>query len=51
MHVKLLGTAIIALLNDARLMAGQPPLGFLNPFLYQAYASRSDAFIGLNNFQ
>ena len=25
---------IIALLNDARLSAGQPTLGFLNPFLY-----------------
>lgn len=26
--------AIIALLNDARLAAGKPTLGFLNPFLY-----------------
>lgn len=25
---------IVALLNSARLSAGQPPLGFLNPFLY-----------------
>jgi len=25
---------IIALLNDARRTAGQPPLGFLNPWLY-----------------
>lgn len=26
--------AIIALLNDARLREGLPPLGFLNPLLY-----------------
>lgn len=27
-------SATIALLNDARLRAGKPALGFLNPFLY-----------------
>ncbi|KAF8806308.1 subtilisin-like protein [Phlegmacium glaucopus] len=33
----------VALLNDARLNAGLPPLGFLNPFLY------SKGFSGLND--
>ncbi|KAF8806309.1 subtilisin-like protein [Phlegmacium glaucopus] len=33
----------VALLNDARLNAGLPPLGFLNPFLY------SIGFLGLND--
>ena len=28
--------AIIALLNDARLRAGKPALGFLNPWLYSS---------------
>ncbi|KAE8352298.1 peptidase S8/S53 domain-containing protein [Aspergillus coremiiformis] len=28
-------SAIVALLNDARLRAGQPTLGFLNPWLYK----------------
>lgn len=27
--------AIFSLLNDARLQAGQPPMGFLNPWLYE----------------
>merc|ERR1712107_693774 len=27
--------AVIALLNDARLQAGQPPVGFFNPLLYK----------------
>lgn len=27
-------SGIIALLNDARLRAGKPTMGFLNPFLY-----------------
>lgn len=34
---------IIGLLNDARLRAGQPVLGFLNPFLY------SRGYQGLND--
>jgi tripeptidyl-peptidase-1 len=29
-------SAIIALLNDAQLRAGRPPMGFLNPWLYGA---------------
>jgi len=33
------------LINDARLTAGQAPLGFLNPWLYQQAASR-----GVNRF-
>lgn len=33
----------VAMLNDVRLSAGQPPLGFLNPFLY------SKGFHGLND--
>jgi len=27
---------IFAKLNDVRLSAGRPPLGFVNPFLYQS---------------
>ena len=33
----------VALLNDVRLKAGRPSLGFLNPFLY------SRGFVGLND--
>jgi hypothetical protein len=36
-------TAFVSLLNDARMNAGLPPLGFLNPFLY------SKGFAGLND--
>jgi len=36
-------SGFVALLNDARLNAGLPPLGFLNPFLY------SKGFLGLND--
>ncbi|KAF8204657.1 tripeptidyl peptidase A [Pholiota molesta] len=36
-------TGFVALLNDVRLKAGQPSLGFLNPFLY------SKGFAGLND--
>ncbi|KAL2818691.1 peptidase S8/S53 domain-containing protein [Aspergillus granulosus] len=36
-------SGVVALLNDARLKAGLPVLGFLNPWLY------SDAVIGLND--
>ncbi|KAF7332404.1 Peptidase S53 domain-containing protein [Mycena kentingensis (nom. inval.)] len=35
--------ALVALLNDARLRTGKPPLGFLNPWLY------SNAASGLND--
>ena len=33
---------IIALLNDARLQAGQPTMGFLNPFIYKNAALWND---------
>ena len=33
---------VISLLNDLRLAAGKPSLGFLNPFLYQAASSLND---------
>ena len=33
-------SGVFALLNDARLQAGKPPLGWLNPFIYQ----HADAF-------
>jgi len=35
---------VIALLNDVRLSAGKPALGFLNPFLYKTLASTPKAF-------
>jgi tripeptidyl-peptidase-1 len=35
---------VVALLNHARLSAGKPPMGFLNPFLYQASANSSASF-------
>ncbi len=36
--------AIVTLWNDMRLAYGLPPLGFLNPFLYQAAATNPEAF-------
>jgi len=36
--------AIITILNNVRLSAGKPPIGFANPFLYQTYASNPSAF-------
>eukprot|EP00937_MAST-01D_sp_MAST-1D-sp2_P000757 g757.t1 len=36
--------AIITLLNSERLAAGQPPLGFLNPLLYQLAQSKPACF-------
>jgi hypothetical protein len=35
---------LISLLNDARLNAGLPPMGFLNPFLYSARRNNTAAF-------
>lgn len=32
-------TAIVTLLNDARIASGKPPLGFLNPLLYSTASS------------
>jgi tripeptidyl-peptidase-1 len=41
--------AMIALLNDIRLKAGKPALGFLNPFLYQTHASYPNAFTDITS--
>lgn len=42
-------TGFVALLNDVRLTAGLPPLGFLNPFLYsKGFAGMNDITIGNN---
>merc|ERR1711935_11880 len=42
-------SGIIALLNDARLAAGQPVLGFLNPFIYKNIGLWNDITAGNNN--
>jgi len=36
--------AVVSLLNQARLKAGKPVLGFLNPWIYQVAASTPTAF-------
>lgn len=36
--------AMVTLWNDMRLAYGQPPLGFIAPFLYEAQASNPEAF-------
>jgi len=41
--------AVITLLNDIRLNAGKPTLGFLNPWIYQTAASTPDAFYDVVN--
>jgi hypothetical protein len=42
--------AIIALLNDARLRAGKPTLGFLNPWIYSSgYKGFTDITAGQSN--
>ncbi|CAI7635516.1 unnamed protein product [Penicillium manginii] len=39
--------SIFALLNDARLRAGKPVLGFLNPFFYsEGYKALNDIVVG-----
>jgi len=40
---------VFGLLNNARLAAGKPPLGFLNPFIYQNGAAFNDVTSGKNN--
>ena len=40
--------AIVSLLNEARLQAGRPPMGFLNPFLYANRDAFFDVTIGSN---
>ena len=40
---------IVALLNDARIAAGKPPLGFLNPLIYsKGTAAFNDITVGSN---
>ncbi|KIP05123.1 hypothetical protein PHLGIDRAFT_25225 [Phlebiopsis gigantea 11061_1 CR5-6] len=41
-------SAVVALLNDARLAAGMPPLGFLNPWLYANPQAFNDVTAGSN---
>ena len=41
--------AVFAKLNDHRLKAGKPSLGFLNPFLYQNPTAFNDVVTGCNN--
>ena len=36
--------AVVALLNEQQLLRGRPPLGFLNPWLYQTAAASASAF-------
>ena len=40
---------IFSLLNDARLSAGKPVLGFLNPFIYRSRDAFNDIVTGSNN--
>ncbi|KAJ7693880.1 tripeptidyl peptidase A [Mycena rosella] len=40
---------IVALLNDARLAAGRPPLGFLNPLIYKRGAHAFNDVVAGNN--
>ena len=40
---------VIALLNDARLLAGKSTLGFLNPFIYSQSAEFNDILKGASN--
>lgn len=41
--------AIFARLNGVRLAAGQAPLGWLNPFIYQNGDAFNDVVVGMNN--
>ena len=41
-------SAIFAKLNGVRLAAGKPPLGFLNPFIYQNMDAFNDVTHGAN---
>ena len=38
----------VSLLNEARLKAGKPPMGFLNPFLYVHPHAFTDVTLGTN---
>jgi len=41
-------SGVFGLLNDLRLEAGKPPLGFLNPFIYQNMEAFNDVTSGSN---
>merc|ERR1712185_474014 len=41
-------SGVMALLNDLRVAAGKPSLGFLNPFIYQNAAAFNDITTGSN---
>jgi tripeptidyl-peptidase-1 len=43
-------SGVLALVNDARLAAGKPALGFLNPFLYANPGALNDITEGNNGF-
>lgn len=44
-----LAASIVALINDALISSGKPPLGFLNPWLYsKGYKGFTDITIGVN---
>ena len=40
--------ALVSLRNDTCLQAGRPPMGFLNPFLYQNSHAFTDITVGSN---
>ena len=40
--------ALFSLINDARLAAGKPPMGFANPFIYQNAHAFTDVTVGTN---
>lgn len=39
---------LVSLLNEARLQAGKPPMGLLNPFLYANPGAFTDVTVGTN---
>ncbi|TQV94649.1 tripeptidyl peptidase [Cordyceps javanica] len=41
--------AVVALLNDARLARGKPPLGFLNPWIYSVGSQEGGGFMDIVN--
>lgn len=41
-------SAIVALLNDVRLKAGKPSLGFLNPSIYKSMSAFNEITVGNN---
>jgi len=41
--------ALVSLLNDARLQSGKPPMGYLNPWLYQNPNAFTDITVGNNS--